>query len=105
MSPRVPRLPLVPDPLRRARIPRDVDSVTSRGLEADPRDVGMTPESIERIWSDAVAWYRSGVHPAIQVCVRRGGEVVLDRAVGHARGNGPRDAEEIEKAPATPETP
>src|SRR5687767_12168147 len=49
--------------------------------------------------------YRSGVHPAVQVCVRRESEVVLDRALGHARGNGPDDDEETEKVAATPETP
>jgi CubicO group peptidase (beta-lactamase class C family) len=103
--PTLPRLPLVPDPLRRVRIPADLDSVTVIGEEADPADGGMTREAVERIWRDAVAWYRSGVHPAIQVCVRREGAVVLDRAIGHARGNGPRDRPEVEKVPATPETP
>ena len=29
----------------------------------------------------------------------------LDRALGHARGNGPRDGAEVEKQPATPATP
>jgi hypothetical protein len=49
--------------------------------------------------------YRSGVHPAIQVCVRRHGAVVVNRAIGHARGNGPQDAEDAGKVLATPETP
>lgn len=49
--------------------------------------------------------YRSGMHPALQICVRRRGLVVLDRAIGYARGNGPRDPEEAEKEPVTPGTP
>ena len=49
--------------------------------------------------------YRSGVHPAVQVAVRRDGALVLDRAIGHARGNGPRDGEDAEKLAATPGTP
>jgi CubicO group peptidase (beta-lactamase class C family) len=65
----------------------------------------MTAESAARIWSAAVDLYRSGVHPAVQVCVRREGTVVLDRAIGHARGNGPHDGAEVEKQPATPATP
>jgi CubicO group peptidase (beta-lactamase class C family) len=81
----------VPDPLRRIRVPRHLESVISRGREADPEAVGMTRDGVERIWADIERWYRSGVHPAIQVCVRRNGEVVLDRALGHARGNGPAD--------------
>ncbi|MGI9021570.1 MAG: serine hydrolase domain-containing protein [Solirubrobacterales bacterium] len=65
----------------------------------------MGADAVERIWRDAVSWYRSGVHPAMQVCVRREGKVVLDRAIGHARGNGPKDPEDSEKELATPATP
>jgi CubicO group peptidase (beta-lactamase class C family) len=105
VSPTLPRLPLVPDPLRRIRIPKDLDAVTSHGEEAEPQEAGMTAEGVERIWRAALSLYRSGVHPAVQLCVRRGGTVVLDRAVGHARGNGPHDAEDAEKVPATTATP
>jgi CubicO group peptidase (beta-lactamase class C family) len=103
--PNVPRLPFVPDPLRRIRIPDDLEAVTTSGDEADPRDVGMTQDNVERIWSDAVQWYRSGVHPALQVCVRREGAVILDRAIGHARGNGPSDSDDVEKVPVATDTP
>jgi len=103
--PSVPRLPGLPDPLRRVRIPRDLESVTTIGQEEEADAGGMSGESVERIWSAAVDLYRSGVHPAVQVCVRRQGAVVLDRAIGHARGNGPRDGAEVEKQPATPATP
>ena len=65
----------------------------------------MTADAVERIWDDALSWYGSGMHPAIQVCVRREGAVVLDRAVGHARGNGPHDDPDEPKAPVTTETP
>jgi CubicO group peptidase (beta-lactamase class C family) len=101
----LPRLPLVPDVLRRVRIPSDLDSVTSSAEEAPAEAGGMSEEAVERIWKSACDLYRSGVHPAVQVCVRRDGEVVLDRALGHARGNGPDDDEDSEKLAATPETP
>jgi CubicO group peptidase (beta-lactamase class C family) len=52
-----------------------------------------------------VSLYRSGVHPAIQVCLRRNGHVVLDRAIGHASGNGPRDSRDTPKTLAEPGTP
>lgn len=37
--------------------------------------------------------------------MRRNGVVVLDRAIGHARGNGPRASDGTEAVLATPETP
>lgn len=101
----LPRLPFGPDPLRRARVPKDTESVTVRGTETDPADVGMTTEGIERIWDGVVGVYRGGAHPAIQLCVRRHGRVVLNRAIGHARGNGPQDSGDVEKVPATTGTP
>ncbi len=33
--------------------------------------------------------YRTGLHPAIGLCVRRRGHVILERAIGHLRGNTP----------------
>jgi CubicO group peptidase (beta-lactamase class C family) len=95
----------VPDPLRRARIPRDLGSVTTIGEEADPRPVGMSTDNVEAIWKAVQNLYRSGIHPAIALCIRRDGEVVLDRAIGHASGNGPNDSADAEKVPATPATP
>ena len=102
----VPRLPLVGDPLRRIRGPHDLGSVTARAAEeTDLRALGMTTEGIERIWAGVERLYRSGFYPAIALCVRRNGEVVLDRAIGHARGNGPTDREDAALTPATPQTP
>ena len=101
----VPRLPLVPDPLRRIRVPRDLSGVTTFGVEENPSGGGLSEEAIERIWRSAESLYRSGVHPAVQLCLRRNGIVVLDRALGHARGNGPRDPPDAPKLLATPETP
>lgn len=103
--PSVPRVSGLPDPLRRIRLPDDLDSVTTMGNEADALCVGMSDEAVARIWDGAVALYRSGVHPAVQVCVRRDGEVVLDRAIGHARGNGPHDEPDADSVKATPQTP
>ena len=57
------------------------------------------------IWRAVERLYRSGIHPAIQLCVRRHGEVLIDRAIGHAAGNGPDDPPHGRKVPATPETP
>jgi CubicO group peptidase (beta-lactamase class C family) len=105
LTPGVPRLPFVPDPLRRIRVPKDLGAVSRVGTEADPASAGMTRDGVERIWSAACGLYRTGVHPAIQLCVRREGEIVLQRSIGHASGNGPRDSEDVPKTIATPQTP
>jgi CubicO group peptidase (beta-lactamase class C family) len=102
--PSLPRIPGLPDPLRRIRMPDDLEAVTTIGQEHDPAAAGLDPRAVSRIWRGAVNLYRSGVHPAVQVCVRREGTVVLDRAIGHARGNGPDDPEDAEKVLATPQT-
>ena len=104
-SPSFPRLPFGPDPLRRVRVPRNLASVTTRGEEEPARAAGMTKASVDRIWRAGVDLYRSGVHPALQLCVRRNGHVVLDRAIGHARGNGPQDPPDAEKVPVSTGTP
>lgn len=88
-------------------IPRDLESVTTidRKKEVDPRDVGLLQADVDRIWGAIVKLYRTGVHPAISVCIRLRGKVLLSRAIGHARGNGPHDGPETAKVLATPDTP
>ena len=103
--PSVPRLPLVGDPLRRVHVPRDLASITTTAAEVDAVEVGLDAGAVDRMWHAARDLYRSGVHPALQLCVRRHGEVVIDRAIGHARGNGPDDDRDVEKVVVTPDTP
>jgi hypothetical protein len=73
-------------------VPEDPARVTTirAHAEVDPRTVGVAPEAVERIWAAVERLYASGIHPAIQLCVRRHGGVLLDRAIGHA-SNGPDD--------------
>jgi CubicO group peptidase (beta-lactamase class C family) len=91
----------------RCRVPPDseVATVRNRRAETDPRDLDLDPAQVEGIWDAAVRLYRSGMHPAVQLCVRHRGRVVLDRAIGHARGNAPGDPPDAARVPATPTTP
>jgi CubicO group peptidase (beta-lactamase class C family) len=86
----------------RIRVPADLESVTARGAE-DHSDID--PAAVERIWDAARHWYSAGMQPAIQVCLRRNGAVILDRAIGHAWGNGPGDPVDAEQIPVSTETP
>lgn len=71
----------------------------------DPRSAGVSRAGVEAIWRAVEGLYRSGMHPAIQLCVRRHGQVILDRSIGHASGNGPADPEDAKKVLVTPDTP
>ena len=91
--------------LTRCRVPLSLESVTTVGTEVPARDVGVYPTGVARIWDAVRNLYRSGMHPAIQLCVRRRGQVLIDRAIGHATGNCPDDPPDAPKTLATPATP
>ncbi|MFW0790584.1 serine hydrolase [Gordonia sp. CPCC 205333] len=84
----------------RIAVPDDLDSVTDVGAEsADQR------QSAEQVWQAVRHWYGAGTQPAIQICIRQGGEVILDRAIGHGWGNGPDELADAEKRTVTTQTP
>lgn len=104
-------LRLVPAPLRRrlldgAEVPADLASVTTiaRDEEHPPGSVGMTRDGVDAIWRAAERLYATGMHPGISLVLRRHGKVVLKRAIGHARGNGPDDLGEAPRL-MRPDTP
>ena len=99
------------EPLRRlaiesADVPDDLAAVTAvaRDEECDPSRVGMTRDGVDAIWRAVERVYATGMHPGISMVLRRHGRIVLKRAIGHARGNGPGDAGE-RPVPMTPDTP
>ena len=87
-------------------IPRDLSTVTSidRAAECAPQDVGMDRAGVDAIWSAVQAFYRTATHPAITLMIRRQGQVVMSRAIGHACGNEP-GADGRAWVPATPQSP
>jgi len=104
-------LRLVPAPLRRrvldsAEVPSDLAPVTSIAADEEhsPGSVGMTRDGVEAIWRATERLYATGMHPGISLVLRRRGKVVLKRAIGHARGNGPDDRGATPEL-MTPDTP
>ena len=67
--------------------------------------MGVRPEVLARVWDAVERLYRSGIHPAIALCVRYCDQVLLDRAIGYAAGNGPDDPPDTPKQVVTPDTP
>ncbi|MGE2735795.1 lipase LipE [Mycolicibacterium vaccae] len=86
----------------RISVPSDLDAVTAIGPE-EPGDVDAG--ALARVWEAARHWYAAGMQPAIQICLRRDGRVILNRAIGHAWGNGPADPPGTPQVAVTTETP
>jgi CubicO group peptidase (beta-lactamase class C family) len=96
---------MIPSIMTRADVPEDVDAVTTIGPEVEPGAVDVDRARLEQAWLAMQRLYGSGVHPAMQICLRRQGAVVLDRAIGYARGAGPTDGPDEEKVRVGLDTP
>lgn len=73
------------------QVPKNLATVTDINTHAEtsPFDVGMTRDNVEAIWNSVEGFYKTGLQPGMSLVIRRHGEVVLDRAIGHAKGNEP----------------
>jgi len=87
--------------------PRDLKPITTIAHEAEvgAAKAGLADEDAEQIWLGLKALYRTGAYPAIGFCLRRNGQVLFDRTMGHAEGNGPSDAASTPKRLLVPSTP
>lgn len=85
-------------------VPRHIDDIIRiADNEVHPEVLGLTERDVEVIWNNVIALYRAGAYPALAICVRRHGEILLNRSIGHVSGNGP--GEHGPKVVATPDTP
>ncbi|TXH05884.1 MAG: class A beta-lactamase-related serine hydrolase [Nevskiaceae bacterium] len=90
---------------RKVAVPHDLSEVThiDHAAEAAPDHLGVRPGGIDRIWSAVEQLYRTGLQPAITLVVRRRGQIVMKRAIGCLRGNGP--GERADRVPLSPDAP
>lgn len=51
-------------------------------IECRPEEAGLSAAQAEAIWIAACDLYATGLHPALTLCLRRNGKVVLHRALG-----------------------
>ena len=92
---------------RRERLVRifPPDTVTTCAAECPPEQAGLRSEDVEAIWRSVVQYYEAGINPAIALCLRRRGKIVIDRAIGHACGNDDSDGDsDGTLVPAAPDT-
>ena len=86
--------------IRRCPTPTDLEIVSHYGEESG------SGEEADAVWALVQEVYRSGMHPGIQICIRHGGEVVVDRSIGHARGVRPGQRFDPDRAvPLTLDSP
>ncbi len=99
-------LPVLPM-LRHTRVavPRRLAPLVriDHAAECDPRDLDLDPKAIGAVWRAVERLYRTGLHPAITLVLRRHGRIVLKRAIGCLRGNGP--GERGPQVPLSPDAP
>lgn len=89
---------------RRARIEDPARVTTIADDEVEPAAVGLDRAAVDAVWQAVVDYYRTGLQPAMSVCLRRRGRVFLHRSIGHARGAGPDDDRSEPKVLARPDT-
>lgn len=68
----------------RIAIPRQLSDVTTLGEERPAHQAGLGEPQVEAIWRATKALYRGGMSPGIALCLRRRGQVFLDRTLGYA---------------------
>ena len=88
-----------------SKIPKDLNSVTTSRHEQSAELGGMTKAQVDKIWHSVEQFYKTGNSPMVSLCIRREGQIVLNRAIGHARGNGPDESDPSQLMLAQPETP
>ena len=72
-------------------IPEDLAAITSiddEGAQAAV-EAGLAPEIVEKIWECTQKVFKTGMHPALSICFRRHGKIVLNRSLGYVSGVGP----------------
>jgi len=94
------------DPIiQRCPLPDDLSTVLDRGEEIEARAVGLSRAAVDEIWQAVERFFSARLHPALQICLRRHGQIFLHRALGYARGAAPTDPPDAPKQRCTIETP
>jgi CubicO group peptidase (beta-lactamase class C family) len=65
--------------------PESVTLVSDR--ERAPEAGGLSAKAVDTIWQSIVHYYETGLQPGMSICIRRHGQVILERSIGHSRGN------------------
>jgi CubicO group peptidase (beta-lactamase class C family) len=74
---------------RTVSIPDDLAAITDIDPhEVSPQSAGLDAAAVNGIWEACQKLYRTGVYPMLSLCLRRHGEVVINRSLGYSRNDG-----------------
>jgi CubicO group peptidase (beta-lactamase class C family) len=90
--------------VHRFDVPADLEAIT-RVAPVEVRQTGLDPAAVERVWAAVRELYKTGIFPAIGLCVLRDGQPVIDRTIGFSHGVGPGAPPDAVPRIATPDTP
>lgn len=106
MSFPIANLSLLRKPLHLSNTDFDLSQITHIMPDEEfAEQVGISESSKKRIWKATEQLYKTGTQPAITLCLRKNGKILLHRSIGHASGNGPNDTANSEKVVATADMP
>ncbi|MFO0744908.1 MAG: serine hydrolase domain-containing protein [Myxococcota bacterium] len=67
-------------------MPEPLEPLETRSeREVAPQSVGLDAGQVDRIWQATRRLFRTRTQPAMALAIRRRGQVVLERSIGHAR--------------------
>lgn len=68
---------------KHVQVPDSLTDITVHGEEQPAENGGLTSADTGAIWRAARGLYRSGMNPAMSLCLRRRGEIIMDRSIGY----------------------
>jgi len=73
-------------------VPDSLQSITciDSEREVEPQVAGLQQQDVDALWQSVENFYRSAMHPMVGICLRRHGEIVLNRTIGYVSGIGGR---------------
>ena len=92
---------------RTVSLPKSLDSVVSidEDSEVAADATGLRSKARDQIWKAVRGLYATGYYPAITLCLRHRGEILMNRAIGHTAGNHFGATGDQQKIIAHPQTP
>jgi CubicO group peptidase (beta-lactamase class C family) len=85
-------------------VPDDLNQVIRSKDEVAAELGGLTEKQVQKIWDSVECLYKTGNYPLITLCLRRQGQILLNRSIGYAQGNTP-DGLGADAKIGTPDTP